>query len=94
MFVSVIIDSYNYGGFLKRAIDSVLGQSYTNLELIIVDDGSTDNSRSIIENVCGNDERVIPYFKDYIMATRSDIKGWPMFATKWLFFNRPYRVKT
>jgi len=37
---------------------------------------------------------LIPYFKDYIMATRSDIKGWPMFATKWLFFNRPYRVKT
>ena len=36
----------------------------------------------------------IPYFRDYIMAHRSNIRGFPLFATKWLFFNRPYRVKT
>ena len=63
-FVSVIIDNYNYERFLKEAADSVLKQSYTNLELIIVDDGSTDNSRSVIKNICDNDKRAIYSFKD------------------------------
>jgi len=64
MFVSVIIDSYNYDRFLQEAIDSVLLQSHTDLELIVVDDGSTDNSRSIVENACANDKRVSSYFKE------------------------------
>jgi hypothetical protein len=47
--VSVIINNYNYGRFLRSAIESVLGQSYSKLELIVVDDGSTDSSRTILE---------------------------------------------
>lgn len=47
--VSVIINNYNYGQFLPQAIESVLSQSYAHWELIVVDDGSTDNSREVIE---------------------------------------------
>ncbi len=48
--VSIIINNYNYGRFLPTAIDSVLNQTYSSLEVIVVDDGSTDNSQEIIRN--------------------------------------------
>ena len=46
--VSILINNYNYGRFLKDAIASALNQSYQPIEVIVVDDGSTDNSREII----------------------------------------------
>jgi glycosyltransferase involved in cell wall biosynthesis len=48
--VSVVMANYNYGRFLREAIDSVLKQTLRDLELIVVDDGSTDDSRKIIES--------------------------------------------
>ena len=47
--VSVIIPNYNHENFLQQRIDSILLQTYQNFELIILDDCSTDNSKSIIE---------------------------------------------
>ncbi|MGF1568340.1 MAG: glycosyltransferase family 2 protein [Nodosilinea sp.] len=48
--VSILVNNYNYGQFLPEAIDSALDQSYSNTEVIVVDDGSTDNSREIIKS--------------------------------------------
>jgi glycosyltransferase involved in cell wall biosynthesis len=59
--VSIIITSYNYERFLADAVDSALNQTYKNVEVIVVDDGSGDNSREIIASY---GERVIPVFKD------------------------------
>ena len=48
--VSVIINNYNYGRFVGDAISSVLQQSYDRIQLIVVDDGSSDESRAVIES--------------------------------------------
>ncbi len=46
--ISVIVNNYNYGRFLPRAIDSVLAEACPEAEIVIVDDGSTDDSRAVI----------------------------------------------
>ncbi|PPS44227.1 glycosyltransferase [Chroococcidiopsis sp. TS-821] len=58
--VSVIINNYNYGRFLPEAIDSVLAQTYPNIEVIVVDDGSTDGSPEVIARY---QNKIIPVLK-------------------------------
>ena len=48
--VTVIVPSYNSRAFVTAAVDSVLSQSYPNVELIVVDDGSTDDTKQVLEN--------------------------------------------
>lgn len=55
--VSVIVPCYNYGSFLKFTLESVLKQEYQNWECIIVDDGSTDNTKEIAEEFTVDDKR-------------------------------------
>lgn len=52
MKFSIIIPTYNRAAFLPKAIDSVLAQTYTDWELIIVDDGSTDNTKDVVAQYC------------------------------------------
>jgi len=59
--VSVVIPNYNHGEFLGDAIESVIKQSYDNIELIIVDDGSTDNSRTVLNEYKDNPKVKIFY---------------------------------
>jgi hypothetical protein len=58
--VSILINNYNYGGFVGGAIESALAQTHPNCEVIVVDDGSTDSSREVIN--CFADQ-IIPVFK-------------------------------
>jgi glycosyltransferase involved in cell wall biosynthesis len=52
--VSVVIPTYNYGEFLHTAITSVLNQTYSKVELLVIDDGSTDNTKEILNSFAGH----------------------------------------
>jgi glycosyltransferase involved in cell wall biosynthesis/GT2 family glycosyltransferase/SAM-dependent methyltransferase len=62
--VSVVITNYNYGRYLPEAIESVLSQSYPRVEVVVVDDGSTDESSRVLESYVGR-----------IRAIRQDNRG-------------------
>lgn len=57
--ISVIIPVYNVEKYLRRCVNSVLNQTYSNLEIILVDDGSTDNSGAICDELSNEDNRII-----------------------------------
>ncbi|MDD4761099.1 MAG: glycosyltransferase family 2 protein, partial [Bacteroidaceae bacterium] len=55
--ISIVMSAYNVEKYIKEAIDSIIGQSFSNFECIIVDDGSTDSTRDIIRSC--QDERIV-----------------------------------
>ncbi len=62
--VSVIVPVYNRENYLRRCIDSILAQTYTNFELLLIDDGSTDNSGKICDEYAERDNRVKVFHKE------------------------------
>lgn len=56
--VSVIVPVYNVSGYIRKCVDSILHQTYTHLEIILVDDGSTDGSAEILDEYEKTDSRV------------------------------------
>lgn len=61
IFFSIVVPTYNRSSFVGKIVESFQKQSYTNFELIIVDDGSSDNTRTVIESI--NDSRVKYFWK-------------------------------
>jgi glycosyltransferase involved in cell wall biosynthesis len=59
--VSIIISNYNYDNYLGDAVDSALGQTYSNVEVIVVDDGSSDGSREVVASY---GDRIIAVLKE------------------------------
>ena len=60
--ISIIIPVYNTEKYVEKSINSILNQSYKNIELIIINDGSTDNSEKIIKRII-RDNKNIKYKK-------------------------------
>ena len=59
--ISVIVPVFNAENYLRRSLDSILNQTYRNLEIILVDDGSTDGSAEIMEKYAKRDKRVVVF---------------------------------
>jgi len=71
----VLMPVYNAADYLSEAIDSILNQSYSNFELIIIDDGSTDNSVDILEDYVKKDSRITIVSRENrgISVTRNEL---------------------
>lgn len=61
--ISVIVPVYNAGKWLQRCIDSILAQTFTDFELLLIDDGSTDNSGAICDEYAEQDSRIRVFHK-------------------------------
>lgn len=64
LVISIIVPIYNVGNYLKECIDSILEQTYENIEVILVDDGSTDDSSFLCDLYSEKDNRVIVIHKE------------------------------
>lgn len=56
--ISIILPAWNEEKYIEKSIKSIMRQTYTNWQLIVVDDGSTDNTANIVENLVQNDKRI------------------------------------
>lgn len=73
--VSIVVPSYNHGRYLREAIDSILAQDYPRLELIVIDDGSTDDSPQILASHPGQFHREIQTNQGQVATLN---RGWQM----------------
>lgn len=62
MKVSVIIPAYNMEQYIARTLDSIINQDYKDIEIIVIDDGSTDNTKKIINEYAKKDNRIRPFY--------------------------------
>jgi glycosyltransferase involved in cell wall biosynthesis len=83
--VSIIIPTYNRSNFMLECLDSIWKQTYNNYEVIIVDDGSTDNTRDILKASI-QDNRIIYFYQKNQGAARARNKGIESASGKFITF--------
>lgn len=84
--ISVIIPAYNIERYIARTLDSLLEQSYENLEIIVVNDGSKDGTGAIIDDYARKDRRVKAVHKENGGVTSARLKGISMAAGQYIGF--------
>lgn len=84
--VSIIIPVYNMAETLERSVNTLLLQSYSNIEIIIVDDGSTDSSLTVANELAGKDNRVIVIHTENRGAGPARNKGLDISTGKYAYF--------
>ena len=84
--ISVIIPAYNVAPWLPRCLDSILAQTYPKLEIIVVDDGSADNTRQVMEDYAARDGRIRPIFKENGGVTSARLAGVAAATGEWVGF--------
>ena len=84
--ISVIIPAYNVAPWLPRCLDSILAQTYPKLEIIVVDDGSADSTRQVMESYAARDGRIKPIFKENGGVTSARLAGVAAATGEWVGF--------
>lgn len=84
--ISVIVPTYNNAPWLPRCLDSILAQSYQNLEIIVVDDGSVDDTAAVLQEYTGKDSRIYPIRKTNGGVTSARLRGVAEATGDWIGF--------
>ena len=84
--ISVIVPAYNVAPWLSRCLDSLLAQTYENLEIVVVDDGSADNTREILEGYAAKYENIHAIFQKNGGVTAARLAGAAAAAGEWIGF--------
>ena len=74
-YFSIVMPVYNNEKLLPNAVNSIINQTFSDWELIIVDDGSTDNSSEICDEYARNDERIVVIHKENKGVSSARNKG-------------------
>lgn len=84
--ISVIVPIFNIASYIERAINSIINQTYSNLEIILVNDGSTDNSLEVIRELEKKDNRIIVIDKPNGGVTSARLEGIKKSTGDWIGF--------
>lgn len=84
--ISVIVPVYNVEQYLSRCIDSVLAQTFTDFELLLIDDGSKDNSGIICDEYAGKDKRIRVFHKENGGVSSARNLGLDVACCEWITF--------
>ena len=84
--ISVIIPVYNVELYIKQCLDSVINQTYTDLQIIIIDDGSTDGSKAICEEYANRDSRMVFISQENAGVSSARNKGIEQATGEWISF--------
>lgn len=86
MKISVVVPVYNSEKYVNRCIDSVKAQTYTDWELILIDDGSEDSSAAIIDEAAAQDERIVAIHQANVGAGEARNRGIDMSTGDYIVF--------
>ena len=84
--ISVIVPAYNIGPYLGRSLDSLLAQTCPNLEIIVVDDGSSDNTAEVMQDYAGKSDKIRIFFKENGGVTSARLRGVQEATGDWIAF--------
>lgn len=84
--ISIIVPVYNVEKYLRKCIDSVLAQTYTDWELLLIDDGSTDSSGKICDEYAKTDDRIKTFHKNNGGSSSARNQGIKLATGEWIYF--------
>lgn len=84
--ISVIVPAYNVEKWLSRCLDSILNQTYKNIEIIVIDDGSKDNTKSLIDEYSHKYKNIIPIYQENQGVSYARINGIKSANGEWIGF--------
>ncbi len=84
--ISIIVPAYNVAQWLPRCLDSILAQTHQNLEIIVVDDGSADDTFAVMEDYAKKDSRICAIHKENGGVTSARLAGLKVATGEWIGF--------